>query len=185
MLEAIRTTMRSRRACAVTGSAMTSRSRRSKSRGPPGARINGSPSSYPKRYANSPSPNARKGHPTALPPPYRKDFARRQGRSGRGRRTPGSRRARARPRRRGSKIGAPKRAHRRSRRFQIRIQEIQSVGRLFLTFFREPAARRCPPRPSRKIGVALQPNRTRDSSTKHMLRPRDCGTLVRMSILSF
>ena len=39
ILEAMRTTMRSRRAWAVTGSAMTSRSRRSNRRGPPGARI--------------------------------------------------------------------------------------------------------------------------------------------------
>ena len=39
MLEAMRTTMRSRRAWAVTGSAITSRSRRSSRRGPPGARI--------------------------------------------------------------------------------------------------------------------------------------------------
>ena len=37
MLAAIRTTILSRRSCALTGSAMTSRSRRSSTRGPPGA----------------------------------------------------------------------------------------------------------------------------------------------------
>ena len=53
--------MRSRRACAVTGSAMTSRSRRSNSRGPPGARIKGFLFSLSERYANSLGPGARDG----------------------------------------------------------------------------------------------------------------------------
>src|SRR3984957_7775079 len=85
MFEAIRTTIRSRRACAVTGSAMTSRSRLSKSRGPPGARINGSPSSNPKRYANSPRANSSgPSFRRSEPKPYKKEFARRQGRAIRG-----------------------------------------------------------------------------------------------------
>ena len=139
MLEAIRTTMRSRRACAVTGSAMTSRSRRSNSRGPPGARINGSLSCYPKRYANSPARTPARG--------IRRPFLRRIGKSSPGGKGGLGETANAQiaasvrsPPSEAKQDRRPQRTYRRAAQFHIGIQGIQNLGRLFLQLSAEPAA---------------------------------------------